>query len=462
LFCKVVKLERRQSSFRIQTRETRNGPITKRAASKRNIKKAFEARYLAAGNKWFFQNAGLVSGINPPPSIGNGLTQRFAWRAMDYAFPSEAARMQAILTGTYVPENNLPVGIEIWRNKLFVSVPRWSSGVPSTLNYVPLDVSYTASPKLTPYPDWETNQEGNCQGITTTYRIRVDACDRLWVLDSGTVGIGNTTQQVCPYALHAFDLRTDRQILRYQYKDTDINKDTFIANIAVDVGKTCDDTFVYASDELGYGLIVYSLIENDSWRFEHGFFRPDPLRGDFNIAGLNFQWDAEGIFGMALSPPLPEGDRLLFFHPLASHREFAVSTAVIKNKENVENSYQLFVALNERGKDSHSTAETMTEDGIMFFNLIDQNAVGCWNWANPYSPEYHAIIAKDDVGLVFPSDVRVRDGMIWIMSDRMPVHLESTLDFNDVNFRVYSIPMKAAIAGTVCDSGPKYQLPYYK
>jgi len=29
---------------------------TKRAASKRNIKKAFEARYLAAGNKWFFQN----------------------------------------------------------------------------------------------------------------------------------------------------------------------------------------------------------------------------------------------------------------------------------------------------------------------------------------------------------------------------------------------------------------------
>lgn len=28
---------------------------TKRAASKRNIKKAFEARYLAAGNKWFFQ-----------------------------------------------------------------------------------------------------------------------------------------------------------------------------------------------------------------------------------------------------------------------------------------------------------------------------------------------------------------------------------------------------------------------
>lgn len=65
-----------------------------------------------------------------------------------------------------------------------------SLGVPSTLNYVPLDNAYDASPKLVPYPNWSTNKEGNCYGLTTTYRVRVDECDRLWVLDSGTVGIG--------------------------------------------------------------------------------------------------------------------------------------------------------------------------------------------------------------------------------------------------------------------------------
>jgi len=63
-------------------------------------------------------------------------------------------------------------------------------GVPSTLNYIPLDVSSTQSPKLTPYPNWAYNREGNCDGLTTTYRVKADSCNRLWVLDSGTVGIG--------------------------------------------------------------------------------------------------------------------------------------------------------------------------------------------------------------------------------------------------------------------------------
>nr|QEO33343.1 yellow [Platymeris biguttatus] len=374
---------------------------------------------------------------------------KFAWKSLDYAFPSEYSRTEALYTGDFIPENNLPVGIEIWKNKMFITVPRWDKGVPSTLNYVPLDIAYDESPKLIPYPNWETNKEGNCQGLTTTYRVRVDECDRLWVLDSGTVGIGNLTQQVCPYALHAFNLKNDRQILRYQFKDDDVNANTFIANIAVEVGHTCDDTWVYASDELGYGLLVYDLKENDSWRFEHGFFHPDPLKGDFNIAGLNFQWEAEGIFGIALSPR-NSIERLLFFHPLASHREFVVPTNVLKAKPD-KDSYHKFIALAEHL--GHSTAQTMTEDGIMLFNLVDLNAIGCWNWNDPYDIKHQAIVAKDDIALVFPSDVRVVDGNVWVMSDRMPVHLISKLDFNDVNFRVMFFSLHEAVSGTVCQNG---------
>ncbi|KAL1116095.1 hypothetical protein AAG570_005590 [Ranatra chinensis] len=54
---------------------------------------------------------------------------KYQWRYMDYAFPSDEARQQAMYAGTYDPEKNLPVGIEIWNNKLFVTVPRWSSGI---------------------------------------------------------------------------------------------------------------------------------------------------------------------------------------------------------------------------------------------------------------------------------------------------------------------------------------------
>lgn len=263
---------------------------------------------------------------------------------------------------------------------------------------------------------------------------------------------GNTTQQVCPYAYHVFDLHTNRRIRKYQLKDDDINANTFIANIAVDVGKTCDDTFVYASDELGYGLIVYDFQRDDSWRVEHGFFFPDPLAGDFNIGGINFQWSAEGIFGMALSPPQPSGFKTVFFHALASNREFFVSTEILRNKEKKDESYHDFSVLPSRGPGGHVTSQWIDQNGIMFFNLIDQNAVGCWDTRKPYSKENLAVVAKDDEGLIFPSDVRVdRTGTLWVISDRMPVHLEASLDFRDVNFRIFFAPAQALITGTVCD-----------
>lgn len=94
---------------------------------------------------------------------------------------------------------------------------------------------------------------------------------------------GNTTKQICPYAIHVFDLKTDTRIRKYQFRPQDILPGTFIANIAIDVGKTCEDTFLYASDELAYGLLSYSWEQNTSWRASHGFFFPDPLLGKCHL-----------------------------------------------------------------------------------------------------------------------------------------------------------------------------------
>lgn len=56
------------------------------------------------------------------------LLERFAWQKLDFSYPDERSRQLAIASGEYVPENALPVGIEIWRNKLFVTIPRWRNG----------------------------------------------------------------------------------------------------------------------------------------------------------------------------------------------------------------------------------------------------------------------------------------------------------------------------------------------
>lgn len=56
------------------------------------------------------------------------LLEKFSWKKMDFAYPDERSRQLAIASGEYVPENSLPVGIEIWRNRLFVTIPRWRDG----------------------------------------------------------------------------------------------------------------------------------------------------------------------------------------------------------------------------------------------------------------------------------------------------------------------------------------------
>lgn len=257
-----------------------------------------------------------------------------------------------------------------------------------------------------------------------------------------------------------YDLNTDLRIRRYVFRPEDIVSTTFIANIALDEGATCDDTFAYFSDELGYGLIAYSWEQNRSWRFSHSYFFPDPLVGDFNIAGLNFQWGAEGIFGITTSPIGADGYRTLFFSPLSSYTEFAVSTRILRDESKVKGSYKDFRVVGVRGPDAHTTSKTMDDTGVQLFNLIDQNAIGCWRSTLPHKPQNIAIVDKDDIGLIFPCDVKIDDQRnVWVISDRMPVFLEAELDYSDINFRIFTAPLATLLEGTVCEAPQQYVRP---
>lgn len=57
----------------------------------------------------------------------------------------------------------------------------------------------------------------------------------------------------------------------------------------------------------------------------------DPLRGDFDIGGQQYQWN-DGIFSVALSEPNEHGFKTAYFHALSSTSEFAVSTQILRNQ----------------------------------------------------------------------------------------------------------------------------------
>jgi hypothetical protein len=135
------------------------------------------------------------------PAVLAELKEVFAWKQVDFNFPNETAREEALKSGDYDPKQALPLGIAYYEGRVFVSLPKWKGGTPATLASIPFDAAKneTTAPLLNPYPNWSwhARPEGDCDGLTSVFRMRVDQCGRLWVLDSGLEKVALGGKQVC-------------------------------------------------------------------------------------------------------------------------------------------------------------------------------------------------------------------------------------------------------------------------
>lgn len=106
----------------------------------------------------------------------------YQWQILDFQYPSNAHRSRAISSGEFVPENNLPLGVDSSGDRLFITMPRWKNGVPASLAWLPLPPVYT-NPPLMPYPDWSFHgnpDAPDCSKLMSVYRLWIDECQRLW------------------------------------------------------------------------------------------------------------------------------------------------------------------------------------------------------------------------------------------------------------------------------------------
>ncbi|XP_069683807.1 dopaminechrome tautomerase-like [Periplaneta americana] len=394
----------------------------------------------------------------------------FEWKEVDFAYPSGAARQEAIRNRMFVPGNNVPVGLEVWNNKLFVTVPRWKTGVPASLAYVYLNETGNKSPRLIPYPNWDSHNifldiiprfgqdNRNVTRIVSPFRMRADACDRLWVLDTGKADILGNEEQIGPNQLLVYNLNNDELVLRYEIPSHFMKNGSFLANIAVDVkASSCSNAFAYLADLGTSSMVVYSMLENKAWRVTHPYFQVDPNAINYRVAGISFQWE-DGLFGLALSSEQEDGFRMLYFHPFSSFNEYSVSTKVLRNESLWKDAQPLgesrdeFKLLGSRGSDTQSCASFLDEKtGILFYAQVTRNAVGCWNSRHTYNPATQGEVAVDNVTMVFPNDIKVdAQRNLWVLTDRMPLFTHNVMNYSDFNFRVLTAPVDKAVAHTVC------------
>ncbi|CAH2037585.1 unnamed protein product, partial [Iphiclides podalirius] len=387
----------------------------------------------------------------------------YKWKTVDFEFPSIQHRRQALLSGTYIPSNVLPLGLEVWGSRIWVTLPSWRKGVPATLATLPRGGGLT-SPALKPYPNWGYhrgfNEENECSGLTSVFRVNADHCGRLWVLDSGQINAQDNPEQVCPPSVVVFDLRTDTMIARYPIPDEYVLQDSLFSNIIVDSRfKDCSDLHLYIADTWRFGLLVFRESDQRFWRFSHHLFYPDPLASNYTLHGMNFQW-ADGIFGLALTPVDYHRERILYFHSMSSYREFYVSTKVLREPSRVNDSATEFNLVGEsRGLFGQSSASAIDRRGVMFYGLVTRDSIGCWDTRKPYSRGTTGIVAMNTETIVFPNDIKIDQEerqSVWVISNRLPMFQAGTLSEEDYNFRIMYVDTMAAVQNTVCD--PLFQL----
>ncbi|XP_053670959.1 L-dopachrome tautomerase yellow-f-like [Anopheles nili] len=413
---------------------------------------------------------------------GDEFEEVFRWKLLDIGssraaedadevlFPSKPNGVTPAPTSTplnesFTPYHNLPMGVAHHKGRLFITVPRRRSGIPSTLNVIVLDQvpEGERSPKLIAYPNSLTNElrdsnQPDAKRLVSVYRTRVDRCDRMWFVDTGFLEFPDHKRQVQRPSLWIIDLLQDRKVRQFEIPESIVTEGYGMASVTLDVsGTDCDDAYAYVPDLAFYRLYVYGFRENRMWTFRHEFLSFDPRMTGFGVAGIRFRWN-DGIFSLAMGPSQgASDDRTVYFHAMASTSEYRTSSRVLRNETlaNAGGYDHLFTYLGERGIKTQSTIHQYDpQTGVLFYAEVNRNSIGCWNSAERFDPETHGIVHLDNKHFIYPSDMTLdSDGDLWVMTNGLPRWLYATLNADDYNFRVWRQKPVKAIAGTICAPG---------
>ncbi|XP_018320375.1 major royal jelly protein 1 isoform X2 [Agrilus planipennis] len=424
---------------------------------------------LHAGSKWLCVMLGVCTSTwtpsgSIPSHTGGGISEVFQWSQLEFDYPSERDRQQDIASGIFEPGHPTPIDVDVYYgpreelNKVFITIPRAQKGIPVTLGTITKKYSTDGNPIIKPYPSWKWQRNPHrCQRdrIVSVYRIQIDECGRLWVLDTGRI----EDDQICLAQILAFDLQTDTLLYRYEIPSSQLEDRSILVTPIVDVrDDKCKDTFVYVADCQTFSIIVYNPRLGVSWKATDKTMYPYPNFGTYDIQGNSFDL-MDGVLGMALSPYKPGSDRKLFYHAMSSGTENFVYTSDIRNHtrfySDPESSPEIF-SVYKGTRPSQSAAEAIDKDGIAYFGLMHETTLNCWNTATEYGPENIDTISYNPKTLQFISGIKVITNPLlgyqelWFISNRFQKVATDTLSTYEINFRIQTARVDDVLKGTKC------------
>ncbi|EFN84825.1 protein yellow [Harpegnathos saltator] len=357
----------------------------------------------------------------------------FEWKQIDVQWPSEEERQLAITNGKYIAENNFLTTVKFWKDKMYLTMPRWKDGVPVTLGVTSATpVNGTTAPILEAFPSWAMQTLGDCSAFQLVHSIEIDPKGRMWVLDTGRP---TTTREfkACPARLVILDLEDSGKILRiYEFPDHVARRSTtYLNDIVLDHE---DGGMAYITDNSNNdpGIIVYSLKNNTSWKVRHDSMKAKSEAVSFMVAKTHVILPVH-VDGIALSPA-SSMDRHVYYSPLSSFHLYSIPVSALKNNATNIDHY-----VKELGrKNSQTDGMVMSAKSVLYFGLLADDAISMWDMKNSSSFTIgQRVMSRDHLLTQWPDSFAFdEDGNLWCVVNMLQNFLSNHIKLDTPNYRL--------------------------
>ncbi|XP_041358332.1 major royal jelly protein 3-like [Gigantopelta aegis] len=244
----------------------------------------------------------------------------YKWTKIDYNWPNKTMRKEYIIAYDYYAITNVISGIAVYKNDTYVTVTRISQGVPSAVNkIIEKDGEYV----LEPYPSWEMNKVGNCDGFQAVQNIIVDPNKGwMWIIDHGRINtLWGGLKVLCPPKLIVYDMENETVVRKHVFPDNvATHNDSFFADIVIDP----ESGWAFITNNLENRLVFYSFDDDVSYSFSHKSFLPEIRNHTITVQGSTIRLAkvSAGVDGIAMSP---QRDYILY-SPLGGYGLYQLET----------------------------------------------------------------------------------------------------------------------------------------
>lgn len=362
-----------------------------------------------------------------------------SWISLDFLWESESQKSLYLKSGLFIPENCAITGIKTYKNEIYVTVPRWLRGVPSTLNKI--ENINERSPLLTPFPSWNHQNISNPNGFKYIQSMEIDSKGRMWIIDVGRLNIADDPQSVIngPAKIVILDLKT-LEIIKYLEISDDVApyNSSFLNDIVLDEERG----FAYISDTSG-AIIIYDFNNNFAKRWRSVTMKNEP-NVNFTIDGIDYgnKQFTTPVDGIALT----RTGNQLFYCALQGLHLYTIETKYLRDFS--FNDYFLETKIKNIGlKKSPSDGMTIgREEDILYFGGLTTDSLYSWNITQEFSPENQKVEEQNNENLHWIDTFAwMNDRDLLMTTNKLDLFLTKKMDFTGrqgANFKILKKEMK--------------------